>query len=213
MSERRESAAPDDHIDADVLAEYLDRLQKVMVTLTSRRARQEAGADAPVEVFARHLIAAGAIDAAGDACSDKVGCTDPVEIARWHCRLADALCIPTGDTTNFCVPLEPGAPRATEPGLRRWNARFQVGLRDAGVYCWRGRHSGPHSYELCETGDGWTLLDHGEPVSDRERSEHLILESAEALVRCADDMGGAQKDADTLRAELWQDAEREARIR
>ena len=209
MNETHESDPLRDRIDADVLAEYVDRLQKVMLTMTSRRAREEAGSDAPIEVFARHLIAAGAIDAAADACSHKAGTTDTAEIARWHRQLADALCIPTRVTTSFCPPLEPGTPRSTEPALRRWNAHFQVGLRDAGVYFRRGRHNGPHSYELCETGYGWTLIDHGEPVSDRERTEHLIHESAEALVRCANDMGGARKDAGTLRAELWQDAERD----
>ena len=209
MNETHESDPLRDQIDADVLADYLDRLQKVMLTMTSRRAREAAGSDAPIEVFARHLIAAGAIDAAGDAYSHSAGTTDTAEIARWHGQLTDALCIPTRDTTSFCPPLEPSTPRATEPGLRRWNAHFQVSLRDAGVYFRRGRHNGPHSYELCETGYGWTLIDHGDPASDRERTKHLIHESAEALVRCANDMGGAHKDADTLRAELWQDAERE----
>jgi hypothetical protein len=44
----------------------------------------------------------------------------------------------------------------------------------AEVYVRRGRIDGPHSYETCETDQGWTLLEHGVPASDQERTEHLI---------------------------------------
>lgn len=47
------------------------------------------------------------------------------------------------------------------------------------------------------------------PPATGECTEHLIPESAEALVRCANDKGEAQEHADTLRAELSRNAERE----
>lgn len=205
------SDAHADRIDAEVLTEYIERLQAISLSDRSRTAREQAGPDAPIEVFARHLINGISIDAADDGYEDKAGSTDVEEIARWHRRLADALCIPTHETTKVCARLEPDTNPATDSGLRRWNAHFQLTLRDAGVYVRRGRHDGPHSYELCMTGYGWTLVDHGEPASDRERTDHLIEQSAKALVRAAKSMGGATKNAETVRAELWEDADREAR--
>ena len=148
--------------------------------------------------------------AARNARDDRCGNTDAEEIARWHRQWVDDVCIPTQETTEFCPRLGPRADSGTDEGLRRWNGLTYLRLDDASVYLRRGRSNGPHSYEVCKTGEGWTLVEHGVPANDRECTNHLIQQSAEAAVRCAESLGGATKSAEALQAELRENARQES---
>ena len=209
MSEQAD-AAGDTRIDADVLTAYLKMLEVLSGTLCARRARERAGADAPLEEWARALIDEAAVGAAWEAGDDGFGNTDRDEIARWHRRWVDDLCIPTPETKNLTRRIEPDTTPGSTPGLRRWNARMIPGLQDAGVPIRRGRGDGPHAYELCDSDNGWTLLEHGCAASDRERAEHLIEQAPEALHRCARDMGKSPKSTELLQGMLRASAEQES---